>query len=87
VISQTTPRFWTAYHNLPSPIQDAARKAYRFFRAEPHHPSLQFKKIHGAVYSVRVTRGYRALGRLDGERVTWFWIGNHADYDRLVKSL
>ena len=39
------------------------------------------------VYSVRVTLGFRALGLLEGEEITWFWIGSHADYDRLLKTL
>jgi hypothetical protein len=36
---------------------------------------------------VRVTLGYRALGLLEGEEVTWFWIGAHAEYDRLLDKL
>src|SRR5690606_21977791 len=38
---------------------------------------LRFKKVHASrpIYSVRVTRGYRALGILENETVTWFWIG------------
>ena len=87
--SRATPRFWAAYDDLPEPVRDAARKAYRLFRENPNHPSLQFKKIHARepIYSVRVTLGYRAVGLLEGDEVTWFWIGSHADYDRLVKSL
>jgi hypothetical protein len=67
----------------------AARKAYQLFRENPSHPSLQFKKIHATepIYSVRVTLGYRALGLVEEDEVTWFWVGNHADYDRLLKSL
>jgi len=68
---------------------DAAQKAYRLFRENPKHPSLQFKKVHERepVYSVRVTIAYRAVGLLDNDTITWFWIGSHADYDRLLKSL
>lgn len=44
-----------------------------------------------AVYSVRVGIRWRALGyREAGPRediVTWFWIGSHADYDKLVGGL
>jgi len=38
----------------------------------PFHPSLHFKCINREenVWSVRVTRGYRALGILEGE-VPW----------------
>jgi hypothetical protein len=50
------------------------------------HPSLRFKKVNQLenVYSVRIGLGYRALGILKGSVVTWFWIGSHADYDRLI---
>ena len=87
--SRGTPRFWAAYRELPEPIRGAARKAYQLFRENPNHPSLQFKKIHGSepIYSVRVTLGYRAVGLLEQDEVTWFWIGSHADYDRLRKAL
>jgi hypothetical protein len=34
-----------------------------------------------------VTRGYRALGLLEGDTVTWFWIGGHDDYDLLLRNL
>jgi len=27
---------------------------------------------------------YRALAVMRKDRVVWYWIGNHADYDRLV---
>ena len=87
--SRGTPRFWAAYHELPGPVRDAARKAYRLFQENPSHPSLQFKKIHASepIYSVRVTLGYRAVGLLEQGEVTWFWIGSHADYDRLLRVL
>jgi hypothetical protein len=59
------------------------------FKSTRTHPRLQFKKIHDRepIYWVRVTLGYRPVGLLEGNEVTWFWIGSHADYDRLVKSL
>ena len=87
--SRATPRFWAAYHELPAEIRDAAQKAYRLFRENPKHPSLQFKKVHDRepIYSVRVTSAYRALGLLQDAQVTWFWIGGHAEYDRLLARL
>ena len=83
--SRGTPRFWAAYRELPEPVREAARKAYQLFRENPSHPSLQFKKIHASerIYSVRVTLGYRAVGLVEEDGVTWFWIGSHADYDKL----
>ena len=87
--SRATPRFWAAYRGLPAEVQETARKAYRIFLENPQHPSLQFKKIHSRepVYSVRVGRGYRAVGLLEHDEVTWFWIGSHAAYDRLLTQL
>ncbi len=86
--SRATPRFWAAYRELPPEIKELARKAYGLFRDNPRHPSLQFKKVHDdSIYSVRVTLGYRALGLLEDEEVTWFWLGTHAEYDRLLESL
>jgi hypothetical protein len=50
------------------------------------HPSLQFKRIHGheTLFSVRIGRGWRALGLREGDTITWFWIGSHAEYDQLI---
>jgi hypothetical protein len=89
VNSYGTRRFWTAYRELPVEIRELARKAYVLFRNNPAHPGLNFKKIHASqpVYSVRVARGYRALGLLEDDEVTWFWIGTHAEYDRLIADL
>ena len=27
---------------------------------------------------------YRALGQIDGDDIVWFWIGSHAEYDKLL---
>jgi hypothetical protein len=45
--------------------------------------ALRFKKID-KLWSVRVGIHYRALGADRPEGVVWFWIGSHADYDKLV---
>jgi hypothetical protein len=89
VKSRATPRFWAAYRDLPAEVQETARKAYRLFLENPQHPGLQFKKVHNQepVYSVRVGLGYRAVGLLVDDEVTWFWIGSHAAYDRLLTQL
>ena len=56
------------------------------FREDPFHPSLQFKRLGTArpVWSVRISIDYRALGARDGDVIVWFWIGSHADYDKLI---
>jgi hypothetical protein len=52
-------------------------------RQEPRHPSLHLKKI-GRFWSVRVGNHYRALAVEQDSELAWFWIGSHAEYDRLV---
>ena len=87
--SRATLRFWAAYRELPRDVREAAQKAYRLFQHDPNHPSLQFKKVHARepIYSMRVSGGYRVVGLLDKDEVSWFWIGGHADYDRILKNL
>jgi hypothetical protein len=38
-----------------------------------------------AVWSVRVGLDYRALATAEADGYSWFWIGTHAEYDRLVR--
>lgn len=84
--SLVTDDFRACFAALPNEVQAQARRAYQIWRANPAHPSLRFKPIqgHAGLYSVRVGLGWRALGHLEGNTVTWFWIGSHADYDRLI---
>lgn len=84
--SQLTDDFFACFARLPDEVKTQARKAYRLWRDNPGHPSLHFKRIHGheALYSVRVGLGWRALGMLERDTITWFWIGSHADYEQLV---
>jgi len=87
VKSHLTADFITSFRALPESIKDQARKNYRLWCANSYHPSLHFKRVHPTepLYSVRVGLGWRALGEVEDDSVTWFWIGSHADYDRLIK--
>jgi hypothetical protein len=82
--SATLPSFWKAYRALDGTVRQRARKAYLLWRENPFHPSLRFKCINSEenIWAVRITLGYRALGTLDGDTITWFWIGNHDEYER-----
>ena len=82
--SLTLPGFWECYVKLDSDIRATAKKAFRLWSQNPFHPSLRFKCINKNqnIWSVRVTRGYRALGVFGDNIITWFWIGNHDDYTR-----
>jgi hypothetical protein len=84
--SRTTREFRGSYSRPPEEVREHARRAYRLFRNDPHHRSLRFKKVdeEANIYSVRIGLGYRALGVMEGSTVVWFWIGSHADCDRLL---
>jgi hypothetical protein len=70
------------YRSLPSEVRDLADQAYGRLKQDPRHPSLHFKKI-GRFWSVRIGAHYRALAVDAPDGLVWFWIGSHADYDRL----
>jgi hypothetical protein len=82
------PRFWQHYRRLPKEVQESADKSYRLLKADPYHPSLHFKPIGGArkLWSVRVGKHHRALGLEKREGIVWFWIGPHAEYDKLLSA-
>jgi hypothetical protein len=87
VKSQTTRAFWEQFDSLPAEEQEHAREAYQRWQDNPGHPSLHFKRVsrRQPIYSVRVGLNYRALGLRDGDTITWYWIGSHSEYDRLLK--
>ena len=86
--SLTLPSFWDAYRSLDLELQQRAKKVFRLRFENPFHPSLHFKCINTEehIWSVRISRGYRAVGIFKDDTVTWFWIGNHDDYKRFFSS-
>ncbi len=87
--SLTTSQFWKLYYGLPEDVQRRADKAYALWQINPHAHGLYFKHVgkRQPIYSVRIGRGYRALGVLQGDTILWLWIGAYNGYDRLLKSL
>jgi hypothetical protein len=85
VKSQLTEDFVACFRRLPDEIKELARN-YRLWRENSQHPSLQFKRVNKRepIYSVRVGSGFRAIGLWQGDTITWYWIGTHAEYDRLI---
>lgn len=84
--SRTTREFRDRIASLPEDVRRHARRAYLLFRTHPRHPSLRFKKVDepNNIYSVRIGLGYRALDVMEGSTIVWFWIGSHAECDRLL---
>lgn len=90
MISRLHPRFRRDLDRLPADMRQRAREAYRRFAADPAHPGLRFKRLHSELplWSVRITDSYRAVGiRKSEDEIIWFFIGTHADYDRLLRTL
>jgi hypothetical protein len=87
--SQTLPQFWKLFYELPKQVQHRANKAYRIWQQYPDAPGLHFKRVgkRRPVYSVRLGEDERALGLLHGDTITWFWIGRHDEYERLLRQM
>jgi hypothetical protein len=87
--SLTTSRFWELYDALPEAVQRRADRAFALWQLNPNARGLYFKRVgkQRPVYSVRIGRGYRALGLREEDAILWFWIGGHDEYDRLLKRL
>ena len=62
---------------------------YDVWQKDPYHPSLDFKQVHPKrpIYSVRIGIHWRAIGVKDDDTITWFWIGSHSDYDKLIDGM
>lgn len=86
MISSTKASFRRRFDRLPPRVQQHAIASYRLWQCDPWNPTLMFKKI-GNYWSVRIDGGYRAMATRESERVTWFWIGSHDEYERLIKEL
>lgn len=83
----TTRRFWQYYNALPENVQQTADQCYELLKVDPSHPSLHFKKIGNKYWSVRAGLNYRALGVEVEGGILWFWIGTHAEYNKLIDKL
>jgi hypothetical protein len=79
-----SPDFWAAYQQVPQHVRALADRSYALLKHDPQHPSLRFKKV-GRFWSVRIGLRYRALATEAPDGFLWFWIGTHAEYDRLVR--
>jgi hypothetical protein len=78
--------FWRCMDALPEETQALAKRNFGLLKRDAAHPSLQFKQISkSGLVSVRVGLRYRALGNKVDAGVVWFWIGSHAEYDRLLR--
>ena len=78
-----SPSFWKAYRKLPMVVKKLANKNFDLLKKNPGHGSLHLKKVR-RYWSVRIGGSYRALAVEIKEGLVWFWIGTHAEYDKLI---
>ena len=80
-------RFWSCYESLPADVRALADKNFKLLKSNPAHPSLQLKLLGGGrLCSARIGLYYRVLGLPREASIHWFWVGTHAEYDRLVNT-
>ena len=86
--SVTTDGFRKAFARLPSDVRARAKAAYRIWLADSRHTGLHYRRVHPSepIYSVRIGLHYRAVALVEGDTATWYWIGSHSDYDKLLGS-
>ena len=87
--STRTRQFHKQFHALSAEVQRDARAAYQQFVKDPLYPGLHLESVQGkqgrTYYSVRVGLHYRALAERLPDTWLWFWIGTHAEYDKLLE--
>jgi hypothetical protein len=77
-------QFRRCFEALPEEIQALAHENFALWKRDPHHPSLNFKKVSGENWSARVGIRYRAVGHFVKDGFLWEWIGSHSEYDQLT---
>ena len=76
-------QFWALYNALSPEVRDLADRNFERLKNDPRHPSLHVKRV-GKLWSARIGDHYRVLGHDVPGGIKWFWIGSHADYDKLI---
>ncbi|MEQ1777424.1 MAG: hypothetical protein ABL863_02645 [Nitrosomonas sp.] len=84
MIHFASPSFWEVYEALPPSVKRVADRNFEMFKINPKHPSLHSKNSN-SYWSVRAGIDYRALAVDVENGLPWFWIGSHAEYDKLIK--
>lgn len=80
---RAAPAFWSLYERLDPETRKLAEKNFQLLQSDAHHPSLHFKRV-GRFWSARVGLNHRAVSVRRDDDFVRFWIGTHAEYDRLI---
>ena len=89
MISHVLPSFKKDFRKLPKEIKLQSKSTYKRWKRNPFDKSLEFKQVHQTrpIFSVRIGLHWRALSVREPKNVaTWFWIGSHEEYNKLIKQ-
>ena len=78
-----SPDFWYHYRALSADVQQIADRCFALMNSNPRHPSIHLKRV-GEFWSARVGLHWRAVGVDVEDGISWFWIGSHAEYDKII---
>jgi hypothetical protein len=87
MLHRSATDFWQQYRALPHEVRARADKEFSLLKANPQHPSLQFKRVGEPMAGNMVGPRHMelpcpAIKRADG--FLWFWIGDHKAYKALI---
>ncbi len=84
-----TPQFLEDLASLPNDVKAKIPRAFDIFKDNPHHPSLQTKKIQGAktrngkdIWEGRLDLNHRFTFHYDGDTIWFRRIGKHDIIER-----
>ena len=82
-----TEPFKRDFRKLPEEIKRRVEAALRLLLSNPHHPSLQIKKVRGKIikgysniFEGRITRDYRFFFLIETDAYVLLRCGRHEDY-------
>ena len=77
--------FWGFAEELPRAIQKRIPQKFELLRKNPRHPSLNFKKVGERLWTIRISKGYRAIAFEREDAFVWNWVGKHDEYMRRIR--
>lgn len=80
-----TEEFHRLCGKLPKDVRKRVSRKIEMLRQDPRHCSLCLKKV-GTYWSIKISRGHRALAVKDSGTLVWEWIGPHDEYVRRIRE-
>jgi len=87
--SYLTEDFLSHFGKLPQNVKEKGPQELPALAAksQPSKFAIQARASYRANLFLRVGIDWRALGLREENDIYWFWIGSHAEYDKLLNQL